>query len=239
VDSKLLEYILAGADPWATSSHTTRESAFLPLIKSSWAFLQYPDFCCVLQGLFSSKGLARFGKSCEKWTVGAHLLPVSIERKTGLNSFCSLKKLLGLDWPSTSVPQNGLPLCKELEEALDRQDLCFVYVPQRHSWVVRVVNPMLRGTVTLTDRWTREITPFQPPGLTWERIDGTGVRMAPVVSRRVLLYHAHRAADKHGVSLELQADSVRADSEVWVRKFLQGLVLPPLGPDPDLEPPQQ
>ena len=203
-------------------------------------FLEYPDFCCVLQGLYSSEELARFGESCEQWTVGAHLLPVSTERTTGLlNSFCSLKKLLSLDWSSTSVPQNGLPLCKELEEALDRQDLCFVYVPQQHSWVVRVVNPMLRGTVTLTNYWTRKPTPFQPRNLTWERIDGTGVRMAPEVSRRVLLYHAHRAADKHGVSLELQVDSERADSEVWVKQFLQDLVLPPLGPDPDLEPPQQ
>ena len=240
VDSKLLECFLASADPWATGSYTTRESAFLDVIHPSWlSVTEYPDLCCVLQGLYSSEELASFGKGHKTWTVGAHLLPARIERMSGMNSFCSLKKLLGLDWSSTTVPQNGLPLCKELEEALDRQDLCFVYVPQRNSWVVSVVNPELHGNVTLTHHKHRSITQYQPPGLTWERINGTRVQISSVVSRRVLLYHAHRAADKHGVSLGLPADSMRPDSEVWVRNFLQGLVPPPLGPDPDLELPQQ
>ena len=109
-------------------------------------------------------------------------------------------------------------------------NMYFVCVPEQQKWRVKVLSPELHGPVYLTR--------FQPPNLTWKRTNDTEVNIDDVASRRVLLYHAHQALAKHGVSLGLHAESKRVNSADWVRQYLQDVVLPPPRPDPDLETPQ-
>jgi hypothetical protein len=231
VDTNVTDFALAAADPWATKSQTTSESAFLPVC--SWRSQEYLYLCCVLKGLYTSEQLAGFEGDRDGWTVGAHIIPFSTEKALGPSSFGALKKLLGLDWDFTTVPQNGLPLCRELELQFDLLNVCFICVPQQQKWRVKVLSPELHGIVYLTSRVTKRRTKFQPPDLTWERINDTEVNIDDVVSHRVLLYHAQRASEKHGVSLELCGDSKRKNSNDWVRERLQGVVHPPIGPNPD------
>ena len=121
-----------------------------------------------------------------------------------------------------------------LEVAFDRRQLCFIYDSDRGSWVVRVLDDSLRGTITLTDSKNKP-TRFQPPGLTWELVDGAVVKLAEIVSRRALLLHAYWCAKSQGKAIPLCADDVRTVSKEWVRECLSKMELFPVGPDPALD----
>ena len=57
-------------------------------------------------------------------TAGAHIIPSSTNKAVGPSSYRSLEKLLGLDKESTTVPENGLPLCSALALEFGLLNLC-------------------------------------------------------------------------------------------------------------------
>ena len=141
------------------------------------------------------KDCAKFPSSCECWTVGAHILPHSTCGK--LQSI----RLLFPRWTSAEIDsaQNGLPLCKEFEEAFDKLSICLVF--EQGSWVVKVLDPLLSGAISLTNCMTRKATKFQPSNLSWKLVHNAKIRISDVVSRRALVLHAHFCHAKYNLRL--------------------------------------
>jgi hypothetical protein len=216
-------------DPWSNLSQTKRPDSFIDKIKDSWTFNAYPAFCCVLQSVYGAE-CSRFGKSCETWTVGAHIIPHSFDIQR-------LRHILRWQPGAVDSPCNGLPLCKELEEAFDKSQWCLNYDEMRLGWILLVLDPELRGTtISLTHRQSRKRTKFQPRGLTWDFLDGKEVRLADDVSRSALVYHAYCASKRFalppGVRLNILGDRKRKNSPpTGVHDWLRG-IQPPCDDDP-------
>ena len=218
-------------NPWDALSGSTREGSFISKLEEHWINTQkFPNFCIVLQGIYPFKKLRRFPHACENWTVGAHIVPHSCQGEL----FGRVKRFLEVSWDSTDEACNGLPLCKVLEVAFDKLQLCFIYDPGQESWVVRVLDDSLKGVITLTDR-NNHRTNFQPEDLTWERVNGTAVKIAEIVSRRALVFHAYWCAKNHCKEISLCMDDVHTVSKRWIKDSLSEMEPPPLGPDPALE----
>jgi hypothetical protein len=218
-------------NPWDALSESTKEGPFLSKLKEHWSNTHlYPNFCIVLQGIYSLEELQGFPSACESWTVGAHIVPHSCQGEL----FGRLQRFLDVSWVSTDEACNGLPLCKVLEVAFDRLQLCFIYDPEQGSWVVRVLDDNLRGVITLKDR-NNNRTRFQPPALTWERVNGSAVQIAEIVSRRALVLHAYWCAKKQGKEIPLCGDDLHSVSKMWIRDCLSKMEPPPLTPDPALD----
>ena len=194
-------------NPWDSLSESTRVD-MLPLISPQWGHLSFPRFCCVLQGYYTFDEVRLFPSGCEVWTVGAHIIPHSSGK-----SVQSLKPIL--KWSAADVDSciNAIPLCKEFEVAFDRLQLCFIFHATK-GWVLRVMDPQLSGVITLTHAKSRDVTRFQPPNLTWGRVNGTVVKIADCVSRTALVYHSHFTAERHGHLEEVtyEADKKRTGS---------------------------
>jgi hypothetical protein len=205
-------------NPWDDlSQQTKRPDNFLSTIAPSWVeVLKYPHFCCVLQGAFGAT-CEDFKIDCEKWTVGAHIVPHSCKFQTIRHLFP--------EWTALSIdsPANGLPLCKELEAAFDAQRWCLNYDESGRCWRFLLLDDTLRGRITLTSRTNKEPTRFQIKGLTWESLQGVAVPIADIVSRKALLFHAVCSATTHQKSslVNVNGDrkrekSPRQDVQAWL-----------------------
>jgi hypothetical protein len=181
-------------NPWEDLSNQTRMPSFLGVLERDWKVNAYPKFCCILQGVYG-EDCAKFHPSCECWTVGAHILPRSTRGK--LQSI----QLLFPRWTAAEIDsaQNGLPLCKEFEEAFDNLSICLVF--EQGWWVVKVLDPLLSGAISLTNCMTRTATKFQPSNLSWKLVHNARIRISDVVSRRALVLHAHFCHAKHKLRL--------------------------------------
>ena len=145
-------------NPWDALSESTREGPFLSKLKEHWSNTHlYPNFCIVLQGIYSLEELQGFPSACESCTVGAHIVPHSCQGEL----FGRLQRFHDVSWVSTDEACNGLPLCKVLEVAFDRLQLCFLYDPEQSSWVVRVLDDNLRGS-SLSRTGTTTAPAFSP-----------------------------------------------------------------------------
>jgi len=207
-------------DPWEPLSSCATNVSFLPILKPYWeGCLQWKGFCCILQGYYNYKQLERFPEDCDHWTVGAHIIPRACHVNT-------IQHILQWEQGDVDSEKNGLLLCKQFEDAFDHKKLCFIYDSVVNRWIVRVMDGKLHGIIKLTrDRkdkkkggGERYDSPFQPPDLTWEKVNGTKVYIADCVSRAALVYHAHCTCQKHA---KLSLVNYKADKE-WQH------VIPPL-----------
>eukprot|EP00760_Papus_ankaliazontas_P021498 PhM_4_TR18694/c3_g3_i5/m.98710 len=150
--------------------------------------VKYPRFCCILQSMYQPGALANYPTDCESWTLGAHIIPHRFD-------VSRLRHVLGWSSETRESEANALPLCKEFEVAFDKKQLCFLY--DGSDWRVRVCDPSLQGPIVLTDRQSKLPTKFQPSNLTWDAVDNQKVTLAPCVSRKALIYHAHCTCTTH------------------------------------------
>ena len=210
-------------NPWSAISQTARPDSFLKVIADNWVRVNpsFPNFCCVLQSVYSASECKKFDNTCQCWMVGAHIIPHSYD-VSKLGHF--------FKWNQEDVdsPQNGLPLCKELEVAFDMLQWCLNYDQSKQSWVIEVVDDTLSGRIVLTNAVTRDPTRFQIHDLTWDNLRGQPIRIADVVSRKALIYHAHFAVTKHkkqkDIALNYSGDKTRSNSpEENVRQWLSGI----------------
>jgi hypothetical protein len=149
---------------------------------------------------YTNEEVADWARACTSWTMGAHIIPHACDTTS------SVFRNLFPDWDQNLVDAagNGIPMCKPFEKAFDTHRWCFVF--HDDCWRVFIADPNLKDTIKWSNADSQETR--APKNLTWERINGTPVKMPSVISRRAVWFHSFVACQKHGRPVPPMPDEI-------------------------------
>ena len=129
--------------------------------------------------------------------TAAHLFP-----KRHADIFYST---LGLDASKIDSVRNGLLLCRSIENAFDRQRVCFIYNALEGKFIFRVLDPAL-----LTER-------AEPSAKTFKELNNEPLRLPgeKMPYRRVLGLHAREALAHAEAEYKLDTTVAEAEAIKW------------------------